>query len=240
MIDRAKADTDKRLGRRGRTALTQTDKIIVRFARDSQTAFVADEYGRRGERFSALTRTLVARGLAQGLDSTDIAEDLQKTLEQVGVDRSLWYWRMIASVQMSRARSYGQLRSLKEAGIDRYVFTAVLDERTTEQCRFLDKTVFSVARSLERFERTAELKDPTDLFNLQPFLRTGKGQDGKGVLYYMAQGVRQSVAIVDKAGYGSKDTVGEYTSLVTTAQLQDLGLCTPPLHELCRSIILPA
>jgi hypothetical protein len=240
MIGRASADTAKLLSRRGSRALTPTDKIVVQFARDSQTQFVADEYGRRADRFSALSRTIVAKGLGEGLDSHEIARSLQTSLQQVGVDRGLWYWRMIASVQMSRARSYGQLRSFRDAGIERCIFTAVLDEKTTEQCRFLDKQIFSVGRALDRFERTAKLEDPADLFDLQPFMRMGKAADGKGILYFMAGGSKHSVALVDKAGYGASDRVGEYTPLMSSEQLQDAGLCTPPLHELCRSILLPA
>ncbi|RMG47970.1 MAG: head morphogenesis protein, partial [Acidobacteria bacterium] len=125
------------------------DKRIVRHLATSQTHYVRDEYGRRHAAFGERARRIVAEGLEAGLGREDIARDLEAAARQVIAGRGSFYWEVVAGAFVSRGRSFAQLSSYAEAGIDRYVIEAVLDERTTEICRFLHGKTFSVSRGLE-------------------------------------------------------------------------------------------
>ena len=214
------------------------DKRIVRHLTSSQANFVRDEYGRRHEAFGERARQIVADGLEAGLGREDIARDLERAAREVIAGRGSFYWEVVAGSFVSRGRSFAQLSSYAEAGIDRYIIEAVLDERTTEICRFLDGKTFSVQTGLQTFEQVEA--NPDSAKELNPWVRDGVDAKGRQVMYVDRGGSTRRVAIVDRPGLGTRDERGSYSAGLSTSRLQDIGVSFPPYHGLCRTTTVAA
>lgn len=212
------------------------DRRIIIHLTNSQGNFVRDEYGRRSEAFGAQARAIVASSLEQGLGRDDIAEELDRAARATFVNRSASYWTVIASAFVGNARSYAQMSSYAEAGIERYRIMAVLDEVTTPQCRFLDGKEFSVGSALDRFEQIENAEEPETIKQLAPWIREGTDeQSGKRVLWIGSGDARTSIAEVSRSGVGARDDRGEFRSLVSDKDLDTLGIGFPPYHGRCRT-----
>lgn len=210
------------------------DRRITEHLRTSQTTYVRDEYGRRNVAFGEQARTIVADGLESGLGRDDIAADLQAAAEGILAGRGQLYWEVLAGSFVSQGRSFAQLSAYAEAGIDRYLIEAVLDERTTEICRFLHGKSFSVGAGLRTFERMEA--DPESVPAVAPWVREAVDPDtGRKVLFVDSGGQRTAVAEVTRSGFGSRDDRGEFERSLAEQQLLDLGISFPPYHGLCRS-----
>ena len=213
------------------------DRRIIDYLGSSQSIFVRVEYGRRAEAFSAQARRTVADGLEAGLGRQDIARDLAQAAQTTLAGRGSFYWEVVASSFISQGRSFGQLSAYAEAGIDRYRFEAVLDEHTTETCRFLHGKTFSVGRGLRTFERLEA--DPDRAKDILPWVReTNNAETGRKSLYVEQGGKRSVIAEVARSAVGTRDDRGEFSRGLNDRELSDLGLSLPPLHGLCRSTTL--
>jgi len=215
------------------------DHRIVDYLATSQSAFIRDEYGRRAEVFSVQARRIVSDGLEAGLGRQDIARDLARAAASTIAGRGQPYWEVVAGSFIAQGRSFGQLSSLAEAGIDRYVFEAVLDEHTTETCRFLHGKTFSVSRGLQLFERVESA--PDRMKDILPWVRESVDADtGRKSLYVEQAGQRTVIAEVARSAVGTRDDRGEFTRGLGERELSDLGVAFPPLHGLCRSSLVSA
>jgi len=210
------------------------DRRIVRHLRTSQANFVRDEYGRRHTAFGERARKIVADGLEAGLGRADIARDLEQAARDVIAGRSGFYWEIIAGSFVSRGRSFAQLSSYAEAGIDRYLIEAVLDENTTEICRFLHGKAFSVASGLRTFERVDA--EPDRIKEISPWARQAIDPDsGRKALYVQRRDARTRLADVTRSGVGTRDDRGEFSRALSDRDLANLGVSFPPFHGLCRT-----
>lgn len=144
------------------------DRRITRHVVRTQANFVRDEYDRRLDTLGEEARRIVAEGLEAGLGREDIAADIQRAAEHALVTRPAFYWEVVAGAFIANGRSLAQVSAFAEAGIQRYVIEAVLDEVTTETCRFLHGKVFSVGDAIKRFERIEDMERPEDLKAAQP------------------------------------------------------------------------
>jgi SPP1 gp7 family putative phage head morphogenesis protein len=217
------------------------DRRVVTYARKSQTGFVRDAYGRRHAGLSAEARRIVAEGLAQGLGRDDLAETLADAARRHLVERSRPYWDLVASAFVGNARAYGQVSAYAEAGIERYVLRAVLDEVTTPQCRFLDGKTFAVRDALARFERLERAGSPEAALELRPWLREGLEPEGGGRrLYVRRGGERVTVARAVRSGAGARDDRGAFGGDPGERALSGFGLDLPPFHAHCRTTTVPA
>lgn len=213
------------------------DRRIIDYLGSSQSTFVRDEYGRRAGAFSAQARRVVADGLEAGLGRQDIARDLALAARTTLAGRGSFYWEVVASSFISQGRSFGQLSAYAEAGIDRYLFEAVLDEHTTETCRFLHGKTFSVSRGLQLFERVEA--EPDRVKDILPWVReTNDVETGRKSLYVEQGGKRTAIAEVARSAAGTRDDRGEFSRGLSDRELSDLGVSFPPLHGLCRSTTL--
>ena len=210
------------------------DRRIVRHLTSSQANFVRDEYGRRNDAFGERARQIVADGLETGLGREDIAADLERAAQDVLAGRSSFYWEVVAGSFVSRGRSFAQLSSYAEAGIDRYLIEAVLDERTTEICRFLHGKSFSVATGLRTFERVDA--EPDLIKDLTPWVREAiDPQTGAKTLFVERGDERVRVADVTRSAVGTRDDRGEFGRGLSERDLANLGISFPPYHGLCRT-----
>lgn len=237
VVRRSRRTTVRRLGLRIGTDMSRTDERIARFARESQGNFVRDEYGRRREEFSARAKDIVAAGVERGLGRDDIVSELSSTMAREAFDQSRDYWEMVSMTFANRARTYTQLGAFGEAGIEQYRFDAVLDEVTSEVCRFMHGKVFTVGRAMDRFREVERARDPESIREVQPFMQVGADREGNQVLFYERGGRRRAVAQVDEPAEGVRDEVGRYSRALSPVQLEAAGVSVPPLHGRCRSTI---
>ena len=215
------------------------DARVAEWLRTSQSAFVTDEYGRRAARASELARQIVADGLDEGLGSRVIAADLRERVGDVLTGRSRSYWDVVASAFAGRARSFGTLSALNDAGIEIWEFIAMMDEVTCDTCRFFNGMRFSVGGSYERFVTTSQLTEPDDIRDAMPWVRHGRDHEGNRTLYIQrSNGMRETIATVMRSGVGSWDDSGEYRDGASTQRLEALGCNMPPLHGRCRCMML--
>ncbi len=210
------------------------DRRIVQHLQTSEANFVTDEYGRRHEAFSAEARRIVEAALEAGLGRDDTARGLERAAADVLAGRASFYWDVVAGSFVTRGRSYAQLSAYAEAGIRRYLIEAVLDERTTEICRFLHDKAFEVRAGLGRFEQVEA--DPTRIKSLTPWVRAARDpESGRTALYVDRDGAREPLALVTRSGAGMKDDLGEFARGRSERDLADLGVTFPPYHGLCRT-----
>jgi len=120
------------------------------------------------------------------------------------------YNKILTSNVAGRSRNFGFLTAMGEASVERFRFTAVMDERTSEVCQEMDGREFSVSYAVSRLEEIAESDNPEAFKDLAPWPKD----------------VNQLLAI---AGTGSQ---AEQNS-----RLEAAGFQFPPLHGKCRSLV---
>lgn len=214
-------------------SLGREDARTALWLRETNLAFVTDEYRLRSEIASQRAREIVAQGLGQGLGSKDIARTLREELSEGLKGRSKAYWDTIANVFANQARTQTQIFAFAEAGIEQWRWSAALTERSCDVCRFLDGKLFSVEVSAEQFRAQRKLKDPDQIREAQPWLRASLREDGSKYLWFAQGGERHHVADVEESAEGTKDAVGRYTHSIDDKVLQSSGV-TCPAHGRCR------
>jgi len=238
VVSRARRSTVRRLGLRIGSDTTRADDRVAKFVRESQGNFVRDEYGRRRDDFSAKAKDIVASGVDRGLGRDDIVGDLSSAMAREAFDQSRDYWEVVSMVFTNRARTYTQLGAFGEAGIKRYRVDAILDEATSEVCRFMHGKLFTVEQAMDRFRDVERARDPEVIRDVQPFVQVGADREGNQVLFYERGGRRRAVAQVDEPAVGARDEVGRYSRALSPVQLESAGVTVPPLHGRCRSTIV--
>lgn len=201
-----------------------------------------DEYGRRLDAFGEQARAIVAAGLEQGLGRDDIAADLERAARAALVE--LFYWEVVASSFISQGRSFAQMSSYAEAGIQRYRIEAVVDEQTTNICRFLHGKTSSIADALRR-DRIEQLEDPEAIGSrgraqqVMPWVREAQNREtGRTRLYVDAVAGRFDLAEITRPALGARDDRGDFRPLASDGALNEVGIGFPPYHGLCRSTTL--
>jgi SPP1 gp7 family putative phage head morphogenesis protein len=220
--------------------LSRTDERIAKFVAESQSNFIRDELGRRQANLSAKARQIASDGIAQGLGRDEISRQLAEAFRSTTASRNAFYWDVVASAFVNRARSYAEVSSYADAGISHYIVTAVLDEVTTEICRFLDGKRFSVGGAMEQFERVEHLHDPERIKLVQPWLKVGQDSKGNRAIFVPREGRNLRVAIIERSGVGTRDDRGAFRSGLSSPRLEAVGVGLPPFHGLCRTSTVPA
>lgn len=236
-----KRDTGKTWRLNISPSFTARDEKIIAAAAKSQGNYITDRYSNRAESFSQKCREIVTKGLGDGLGRQDIGKLLSEQVigPELRVGES--YWETIAAIHTTRARSWGQLSGFEEAGISEYQWESVLDEVTSNQCRFLHGRTFSVAKAVAAFEAVEDAGPGKDIEKLQPWMRVGRTDDGGQFLFVdRGNGSRKMVARVESSGVGVADKTGTFSGDIGVAAMQKLGVGTPPVHPRCRSTIVPA
>lgn len=218
-------------------SFTSVDQRVVDHARTSQAFFIRDQYGKRVESLSAKARQIVADGIEKGLDRYDIGADLASAL-QASVPRSQAYWNVVASIFATRSRTYGTLASFEDAGIEQHEWSSVLDEVTSDVCRFMDGKIFSTRSAVSRFVDVANSSDPEAVVQFQPFMQVGRDDEGNRGLYYKSDGARVPVARIERSGMGTKDDRGEFSGGMSRGKMEAAGISSPPAHGHCRSLLV--
>lgn len=238
VVGESRASSIRKFGFSIDVSMSQRDLAAEKWVRANTNNFITDEYGVRRDELGQLARDIVASGLEMGLGSDDISAELDRQLGD-RVMRGPAYWQVVAMSFVNQARTYSQLNSYSDAGIQRFTFEAILDEVTTDQCRFYHGKSFSVAGAQGVMNKVLGAKDPSAVKELNPWVRIGKDDEGRRILY-VGQGEGKTVlATVARSGMGAKDDTGEYENAVSTKKLEEVGCPFPPLHGHCRSTTVP-
>lgn len=227
-----------------RVLSTLDSRLARRIGRDGLT-FVTNEYRHRGRMWSRDARRIISRDARQGLGRVEIGRNLHAALAQRVSGRSEWYYRVVGSASVSRARSFGQVRGYSEAGYAEYQWEAMMDSRTCEICRFLHGQTFPVADTMGRFERALSNPDPEAGINEMPWYRvvggttTPEGFRMGGQIFVSPRGVGPTTLVADvrSSGVGQNDVRG--THRVHTPARESGGSPMPPAHGLCRCTTTP-
>lgn len=221
------------------------DERIGKHLVGSHANFVRDEYGKRSESLSRQARNIINRGQKQGLGLGEIQADLAQTLGTSNVLRSQSYWATVSNAFVNRSRTFTAFGGYREAGVTLYQISSVLDEATTDTCRFLHGKVLDLDRALANFDQQAALDDPLDLKTVNPWIREMKvgpnrtptlalnppsGPGGKKVF--------KPIATVTRSGLGTQGT-GKFSKGVSNQALMDGGIHGPPYHGRCRTDVIP-
>jgi len=223
-------------------SFTEVDQRVVDSVRSSSGFFIRGEYANHAHAFTRNAQTIVAEGLAQGLRSAEIANDLQAAAQKIGLQRTANYWQVTAMAAQNRARTLTQLNSYQQAGIRRYEFQAIMDERTTDICRMLDGRVFAVEEGLRSYRAVEEDSHFDAVKDHQPWVRSRRSEDPdaqKDLYIKQRSGQEVLVARVTQSAVGTKDRPGRFTNAMDNGTLAGFGVIQPPLHGKCRSTIAP-
>ena len=132
------------------------------------------------------------------------------------------------------------MSSYAEAGIQRYRIEAVLDEQTTNICRFLHGKTSSIADALRR-DRIEQLEDPEAIKQVMPWVREAQNREtGRTRLYVDAVAGRFDLAEITRPALGARDDRGDFRPLASDGALNEVGIGFPPYHGLRRSTTLAA
>ena len=156
----------------------------------------------------------IVSGLKEGLGRKDIGRRLRGLVEGTAeTPGKIELYNRVAATSVNRASNWGGVFSLQEAGIDEYEIRAVIDERTSKICRFMDGKVFQVARAMSLVKQAMD-GPPEVIESLSPWPVYDAAKDD----FYLPQ---------RKGKPYLKDQGVDF--------LQEQGLSLPPFHGNCRT-----
>lgn len=223
-------------------SFTTRDAHIASSVVNTAGNFITDATGQLVEDLTKWSRATVADMLEAGLGSRDIAAALGTGLQAQALGKASNYWNVVATAYAGRARSWEQLTAYSDAKIEVYVWSSVMDDRTTEVCRFMDGSRFQTDEALRRFQAADDAvgkRGAQGLKDTQPWVtQTRNPETGKRELVIRTSKGQQTIAVVEEPGFGEVDRRGTYSNALDLPTLAQLGVGVPPIHGMCRSIIL--
>lgn len=93
---------------------------------------------------------------------TDVALDFEKRFSKFS-DKGIEYFEGLAEHTSNRIRAFGQISGMEKAGINAYQIVAILDDRTSEVCKYMDGKIFPLSRATEYRDKILSLKSPADI-----------------------------------------------------------------------------
>jgi hypothetical protein len=181
-------------------------------------------------------REIVQEGIRDGLGRVEIGRMLQERLPGMWEGMGDRYARVVAANGISRARSYSEVASYKTVGIEKLEVVAVLDERTSDICRYMDGQIISVSAVSQTIEDAASVSKPQDIYTVSPFMNVKDVGEGQREIQTQT-GTR--VADVMRSGVGVVDDRGETAGHIAGDGLPTVGIGAPPYHHFCRSMTVP-
>jgi len=168
------------------------------------------------EHVSDAFKETIIQGLDEGLGRKAIGKRLRDLMVGTpGAPGKLELYNRVAA-SVSRANNWGGMFSMEAAGVDEYVFRAVMDERTSRICRSMNGRTFSVPRVMETVRKALD-GPPSAIEEIAPW----PSYDTKRDDFFIETGGRRSYL-----GGKSNDWIADH------------GVALPPLHGSCRSVVV--
>lgn len=118
-----------------------------------------------GEHVGPKISDIARKALEDGLGRKELAGKMKEAFEITDYK----YWDVVSSSALVRARSFGAISGMEEAGITDYELMAMGDERMCPICGEMDGRVFSVASAKESIEGALSLSSPDDFKSAMPW-----------------------------------------------------------------------
>lgn len=171
----------------------------------------------------------VKSAVREGKSPDEIASSMVGHVENDIPMNQLHYARGVADQMMAKARSYSEIRSCMDAGFTQVQVMAVLDEVTSDVCRFMHGKIVDAAEAY-RIITSSFQYNPADLEKHNPWIR----QQGSSLMVGNNQ-----IATVTRSGQGNFNDTGEYETTENAENLDQLNVGLPPYHFFCRSTTVP-
>ncbi len=220
------------------TAFNQVDEQVLDSIAEQSGWWIRDSAGDVSEALTKQGRNIVHEGIKNGFGREQIAKNLINGVPGMWDKYGLNYARTVAASSVSRARSYSEVSSYTEAGISHLEIMAMLDERTTDQCRALDGTIIEVAAAMAHQIEAANVPDPRDIAKVSPFLVPRRNKD-TGAKELFIHGTDTKFATINRSGQGKLDDRGSVARHMSTKALNKAGITMPPYHHNCRTMTVP-
>lgn len=212
---------------------TATDKSSTDKLAKDVMYWVSDANGRHFEPAVADTTRKV---MSQGLGFRETEDEMKKALGQTYKDKSDSYWFLMGSVGVQRARSFSKLSAFEDAGVTEYEIFAVLDNRTTPQCRYMNGRIFKVSNGQSIRNQTEAAKNPEGVREVYPWIRYSTSRAAKGLdaLYVNQPGGR---VYLPSSHMKSNAPTQPVKPQITAGQKSTLDKLVPlpPYHGHCRT-----
>lgn len=220
------------------TSFTRNETAALGRIGEQQGWFLRNQQLNISNAMTTRGQSIVADGLKNGLGRREIGDRLWKQLPDMWNGMGKRYADVVAANAVSRARSWGEISSYQLAGVEMLEVQAVLDERTTEVCRFMDGQVINVSGCAEHSQRAANVSNPEDIYKVSPFMQMVANKDNpKEPILQTRLGDR--IATMTRSGLGRVDDRGSWKASVMGNGLLDKQIGPPPYHHACRSMTVP-
>ena len=123
------------------------------------------------------------------------------------------YFNIVVAQAINSSRSYSSMRFYEDAEIYKFRVLSVLDESTSEICKFMNGKILEVRETIKAFEKYDEVQDAEESKTVIPWIKDQKG----------------SLSVNGK----------EITRDMTGEDLQALGVQSCPYHANCRTTVVP-
>ena len=151
-----------------KSALSLSDRKAIDVLTRHNCFWLGEHYGKHiGPKISELTQ----QALDEGLGRDALAENLKQELGSVS-PKGYSYFDVVASSALVRARSFGSIAGMEEAGIAEYEILAMGDERTCPICGEMNGKKFSVAQTREVINKVLDIQDPEKFKEAMPWQTT--------------------------------------------------------------------
>ena len=131
----------RRAGRQIDKGITKVDQQVINALNKHNNFFISGTYDTTLiGRVNSVTKQFVEEGLPKPILEDRIRATLTAQLPQ----RADVYYKILSNDVLNRARAFAQVNSYVEARVRRYEIVAVMDERTSEICEYMDGRVFEV------------------------------------------------------------------------------------------------
>lgn len=221
------------------STLSQVDAAAANAVGEQSGLFIRNELGREMTSLTAHGRSIVEQGLRDGLGREAIAADLRSQIPGMWRKYGENYSRVVASNAMVRSRSISQAGAYRDAGVERFEVVAMLDERTTEYCRYMNGQIITVGKASKINDAAAAARSVDELREANPFMRTVWDDELRQRKIQTTTGV--DIAYIDRSGAGILDDPGEHTPILSGDQLPaGANIGFPPYHMSCRTTTVMA
>lgn len=185
-------------------------------------------YVKMSERLSKTIQQELIKGLESGVHYRTVTKEIIAKTPEIVTRQQINFLNVTAQGALARARSQAQLLTYRDAQVTVVRLAAVMDERTTPQCSFLNNQIIGVEPTLNYMEQ-AVAKD-TDPRNSFPWITARKDKkNGSEFLEFTQDGKTHRFAETDKTG------TMKYREGWNLDKLIPFGVGMPPYHALCRS-----
>ena len=186
--------------------------------------------------------------LTEGFGERELARRLEEEVGETILLNSRANIKVIANDTINKARNFSRINQYEKIGIQTYEFIAILDERTTPMCRYMNGRTFSTETSLGIVEDVMNF-GVVDDDNLEKFktlrpwgnvdnkrLKAGQNaifiKDARGAKTFLPD---SSFRFTESGGIRAN---GNPNDAGVNGKLQNKRFVFPPLHANCRSTVV--